>query len=91
MRPIQILIFLSDIISSLMQQLHIELRWTLIYCCIDQAKFFSKPDLLKFYICSTITQNELNVMIVIVIESKILETIVGYENIIKDFMSYIYC
>lgn len=36
------------------------------------------------------TQNELNVMIVIVIESKILETIVGYENIIKDFMSYIY-
>jgi hypothetical protein len=35
------------------------------------------------------TQKRLNVLIIIVIESRMLDKI-GYENIIKDFVSYIY-
>jgi tetrahydromethanopterin S-methyltransferase subunit A len=47
---------------------------------------FSKLKLLKTYLSSTMTQERLNALAVIAIESDTLEKI-DYEDIIKDFIS----
>ena len=47
---------------------------------------FSKLKLLKTYLCSTITQERLNVLVTIAVENDIPEEI-NYEDIIEDFIS----
>jgi hypothetical protein len=47
---------------------------------------FSKLKLSKSYLCSTLTQERLNVLTLIAIESDTLKKI-NYEDIIEDFIS----
>jgi hypothetical protein len=47
---------------------------------------FSKLKLLKSYLWSTTTQERLPVLVVLAIESEMIEKI-GYEDIIEDFIS----
>jgi hypothetical protein len=47
---------------------------------------FSKLQLLKSYLCSTMTQERLNSLATIALESGLLEKI-NYKHIIEDFIS----
>ena len=47
---------------------------------------FSKLKLLKSYLCSTMTQESLNDLSIIALESDMLENI-DYESIIENFIS----
>ena len=58
-----------------------------IYVTVASSeRCFSKLKLLKTYLCSTITQERLNVLVTIAVENDILEEI-NYEDIIEDFIS----
>ena len=49
-------------------------------------RIFIKLKLLNFYLCSTMTQERLNDLAMIALESDMLEKI-DYERIIEDFIS----
>ena len=84
--PVEILIFLSGMTVFPIQVLHIEFCSPFLWQLHRQKEVFSKLKLLKSYMRTTMTQQRLNDLATVALESELLEKI-DYEDIIEDFIS----